>query len=68
LKTTPSILTDTHDSHSRTVSGSVVDGHSAHGAKSRRAAHTDSSAARRLRYGHPVVTVPDSLSRSNATK
>lgn len=68
LKTTPSIPTVAQDSHSRTVSGSVVDGHSAHGAKSRWAPNPDSSAARRREYGHPVVTVPDSLSRSNATK
>jgi hypothetical protein len=35
LKTTPSRPTAVHDvSHSRTVSGSVVDGHSAHGAVS----------------------------------
>ncbi|GHA70049.1 hypothetical protein GCM10010345_86860 [Streptomyces canarius] len=67
-KTTPSTPADAHDSHSRTVSGSVVDGHSAHGAKSRRVANTDSRAARRLRYGQPVVTVPDNLSRSNTTK
>ncbi|MDT0484652.1 HAD family hydrolase [Streptomyces doebereineriae] len=45
---------------------SVVDGHGAHGADSRRAANTDSSAARRRRYGHPVVSVPASLSRSKA--
>ncbi|MDX2761008.1 ABC-2 transporter permease [Streptomyces europaeiscabiei] len=48
--------------------GSVVDGHSTHGADSQRALNTDSSAALRRRYGHPVVSVPDSLSRSNATK
>lgn len=46
----------------------MVDGHGAHGVDSRRAVNTDSSAARRRRYGHPVVSVPDSLSRSNATK
>lgn len=68
LKNTPSVPTDAHVSHSRTVSASVVDGHSAHGADSRRAANTDSSAARRRRYGQPVVSVPDSRSRSNATK
>ncbi|AMW08150.1 hypothetical protein A4E84_00475 [Streptomyces qaidamensis] len=34
LKSTPSIPTDAHVSHSRTVSGSVVDGHSTHGAGS----------------------------------
>ena len=44
LKTIRSIPTDAHVSHSRTVSASVVDGHSAHGAMSRRASNTDSSA------------------------
>ncbi|MBB3081782.1 hypothetical protein FHS41_008340 [Streptomyces violarus] len=48
------------------MSGSVVDGHSAHGADSRRAANIDSSAARRRRYGQACVSVPDSLSRSKA--
>ncbi|WP_330293443.1 hypothetical protein [Streptomyces sp. NBC_00576] len=48
---TPSIPTDAHASHSRTTSASVVDGHSAHGTDSRRAANTDSSAALRRRYG-----------------
>ncbi|MET8560930.1 hypothetical protein ABZV75_10130 [Streptomyces flaveolus] len=43
LKTTPSIPTDAHDSHSRTVAGPAADGHSAHGAKSRRAVNTDFS-------------------------
>lgn len=52
----PSIPTDAHVSHSRTTSASVVDGHSARGADSQRAANTDSSAARRLRYGHPAVS------------
>ncbi|MFF5517060.1 hypothetical protein [Streptomyces coeruleorubidus] len=50
--------------HSRTVSGSVVDGHSAHGADNLRAANSDSSAARRRRYGQSVVFVPDNRSRS----
>ncbi|MBB3074934.1 hypothetical protein FHS41_001403 [Streptomyces violarus] len=57
-----------HVSHSRRTSASVVDGHSAHGAMSRRAANTDSSVARRRRYGQQVVSVPGSRSRSNATK
>lgn len=52
-KSTPSIPTDAHVSHSRTVSASVVDGHRAHGADRRRAVNTDSSAALRRRYGHP---------------
>lgn len=60
LKTTPSIPIDAHVSHSRTTSASVVDGHSAHGADSRREANTDSNAALRRRYGHPVVSVRDS--------
>nr|WP_303708628.1 hypothetical protein [Kutzneria buriramensis]WKX05995.1 hypothetical protein Q4V64_00190 [Kutzneria buriramensis] len=68
MKTTPSIPTDAHVSHSCTTSASVVDGHSVHGAMSRRAANTDCSAALRRRYGQEVVSVPDSLSRSNATK
>jgi hypothetical protein len=38
LKSRPSIPTDAHVSHSRTVSGSVVDGHNAQGADSRREA------------------------------
>lgn len=42
----------------------MVDGHSAHGADSRRTANTDSSAARRRRYGQVLASVPDSLSRS----
>lgn len=46
----------------------MVDGHSAHGADNRRVANTDSNAALRRRYGHPVVSDPDSRSRSNATK
>jgi hypothetical protein len=58
--------TDAHVSHSRTVSGSLVDGHSAHGTDSRQAANTDSSAALRRWYGQLVVSVPDSRSRSNA--
>jgi len=66
LKTMPSIPTDAHVSHSRTVSGSVVDGHSAHGATSRRAANRDSSAVLRRWYGHLIVSVPDNLIRSNA--
>jgi hypothetical protein len=46
----------------------VVGGHSAHGADNWRAVNTDSSAALRRRYGHPVVSVPASRSGSNATK
>ncbi|MFD5569462.1 hypothetical protein [Streptomyces cadmiisoli] len=41
MKSTPSIATDVHVSHSRTVSGSVADGHSAHGADNRGAAKMD---------------------------
>ncbi|MFD0378716.1 hypothetical protein, partial [Streptomyces sp. NPDC127112] len=51
MKTTPSIPTDAHVSHSRTVYASVVDGHSTHGAANRRSANTDSSASLRCRYG-----------------
>ncbi|MGW3059527.1 hypothetical protein ACWC98_26850 [Streptomyces goshikiensis] len=43
----PSIPTGAHVSHSRTLSASVVDGHSTHGVDSRRPANTDSSAALR---------------------
>ncbi|MFF3663540.1 hypothetical protein [Streptomyces olivochromogenes] len=57
LKITPSIPPDAQVSHSRTTSASVVDGHSAHGADSRRAANTDSSAALRRWYGRPVASV-----------
>jgi hypothetical protein len=38
LNSTPSIPTDPHISHRAATSGSVVDGHSVHGAVSRRAA------------------------------
>ncbi|MDX3799155.1 hypothetical protein [Streptomyces sp. AK04-3B] len=50
------------------MSGSVVDGHSIHGADGRRAADTDSSRALRRRYGQAVVSVRDSLGTSKATK
>src|SRR4051812_7812358 len=60
--------TAVHDSHTVAVSGSVVDGHSAHGADSWRSANRSSSAVRRRRYGHAVVSVRASRSTSKATK
>lgn len=59
----PSMPTAAHDSHSRTVSGVVFDGHRVGGADCWRAAKSDSRAARRRRYGHPTALVPDSPSR-----
>ncbi|MFD4878564.1 hypothetical protein ACFWOB_35060 [Streptomyces sp. NPDC058420] len=59
MKSKPSMPTDVQVSHSRRVSGSVVDGHSAHGADSRRAANTDSGPALRRWYGQEAVSVPD---------
>ncbi|MFH9728795.1 hypothetical protein [Streptomyces sp. NPDC017260] len=47
MTSTPSIPTGDRVNPSRTTSASVVDGHGVHGAVSRRAANTDSSAAPR---------------------
>ncbi|MER6735679.1 hypothetical protein [Streptomyces puniciscabiei] len=68
MKTTPSIPTDAHGSHSRTVSGSVVDGHRTH--KADVGGRRTGTQARSCSAGtcHPVVSARDSRSRSNATK
>ena len=58
--------TDAYVSHLRTASASVVYGHSAHGVDRPRVAIRDSCVALRAGTATPVVSVPDSLSRSNA--
>ncbi|MGW7281465.1 hypothetical protein ACWGIV_24785 [Streptomyces sp. NPDC054844] len=63
-RTGPSIPSDARVSHSRKTSASVVDGHSAHGADSRRAVMTASGAALCLRHGHEVVSAPASRHKS----